>query len=95
MVHNFLPHHHYLHHFHLLHSFLPAQVQEDVLRELDVCGRQDDNYHCLAPSHDPVGDLSKWGDAPDKSDSSHEGQAIHIWWEANERFLPHCLPLRS
>ena len=43
--------------------------------EWDVCGRQHDSDHWLAPSHDLVmmGGLSKRGDAPDKPGSSHEG----------------------
>ena len=43
--------------------------------ERDVCGRQDDSKHWLAPSHDPVvmGGLLRRGNAPDKQGSSHEG----------------------
>ena len=47
MVHNSLPRHHYLH-------LLIAQVQEVVSGEWDVCGRQHDSDHWLAPSHDLV-----------------------------------------
>ena len=72
VVHNSLPRHHYLH---LPHCLLIAQVQEVVSGEWDVCGRQYDSDHWLAPSHDPVvmGGLSRRGDAPDKPGSSHEG----------------------
>ena len=81
VVQNSLPRHHYLH---LPHCVLIAQVQEVVSGEWDVCGRQHDSDHWLAPSHDPVvmGRLSRRGDAPDRPGSSHEGNvdagAIHL-----------------
>ena len=66
-----LPRHHYLH---LPRCLLIAQVQEVMSGEWDVCDRQHDSDHWLAPSHDPVvmGGLSRRGDAPDKPGSSHD-----------------------
>ena len=53
--------------YHYLHLLI-APVQEVVSGEWDVCGRQHDGDHWIAPSHDPVmmGGLSRRGDAPDK-----------------------------
>ena len=42
------------HYLHLPHCLLIAQVQEVVSGEWDVCGRQHDSDHWLAPSHDLV-----------------------------------------
>ena len=63
--------------------------------EWDVCGRQHDSVHWLAPSHDPV---VMGGGVMHQISQVVRTKAMltqATWWEANERFLLYCLPLHS